>query len=96
MDEDVQFGIGEAIYQLVVKREAVARAGWNGKDMFLYYVDEGKYPAKSEIARKYWGETALVPYQPYIAMKTVQGTVVPWLASQTDILADDWIVVKVD
>jgi hypothetical protein len=33
-----------------------------------------------------------VPYQAYIAMKTVQGTVVPWLASQTDMLAEDWEV----
>ena len=29
----------------------------------------------------------------YIAMKTAQGNVVPWLASQTDMLADDWGIV---
>lgn len=68
----------------------VARSGWNGKGMFLYYVPEGQYPARTEIAKKEWGEYALVPYQAYIAMKTVQGTVVPWLASQTDVLAEDW------
>ena len=28
----------------------------------------------------------------YIAMKTAQGNVVPWLASQTDVLAGDWCV----
>jgi hypothetical protein len=70
----------------------VARAGWNGKGMFLYYVPEGAYPARTEVAKKEWGENALVPYQAYIAMKTVQGTVVPWLASQTDMLAKDWEV----
>ena len=31
-------------------------------------------------------------FLPYIAMKTAQDTVVPWLASQSDMLADDWIV----
>ena len=72
--------------------ERVARAGWNGKGMFLYYVPEGAYPARTEVAKKEWGENALVPYQAYIAMKTVQGTVVPWLASQTDMLAKDWEV----
>lgn len=70
--------------------ERVARAGWNGKGMFLYYVPEGQYPARTEVAKREWGEDALVPYQAYIAMKTVQGTVVPWLASQTDMLAEDW------
>jgi hypothetical protein len=27
-------------------------------------------------------------------MKTVTGDLVPWLASQSDMLADDWIVVS--
>lgn len=71
----------------------VRRAGWNGKGMFLYHVPEGKYPARTEVAKKEWGESALVPYQAYIAMKTVQGTVVPWLCSQTDMLAEDWELV---
>jgi hypothetical protein len=31
---------------------------------------------------------------PYIVMKTVQNEYVPWLASQTDLLADDWEVVE--
>ena len=30
---------------------------------------------------------------PYIQMKTADNKVVPWLASQTDILSDDWSVV---
>lgn len=71
----------------------VARSGWNGKGMFLYYVPEGAYPARTNIAKKEWGEDALVPYGAYIAMKTAQGNVVPWLASQTDVLADDWTIV---
>lgn len=70
----------------------VARQGWNGKGMFLYFVPEGAYPARTPVAKAEWGEDALVPYQAYIAMKTVQGTVVPWLASQTDMLAEDWEV----
>ena len=30
---------------------------------------------------------------PYIYMKTAQGDLVPWLASQTDILSNDWRIV---
>jgi hypothetical protein len=70
----------------------VSRIGWNGKDMFLYYVPEGQYPARTKAARDAFGEDGLVPYRPYIAMKTAQGDVVPWVASQSDILADDWII----
>lgn len=68
----------------------VARSGWNGKGMFLYHVPANAYPAQTEVAKKEWGENSLVPYGAYIAMKTVQGNVVPWLASQTDVLAEDW------
>jgi hypothetical protein len=70
----------------------VARSGWNGVGMYLYHVPPGEYPARTAIAKAEWGEEGLVPYQAYIAMKTVQGTVVPWLASQTDMLAEDWKV----
>lgn len=80
---------GEALHKLRTGK-AVTRTGWNGKGMFLYLVDAGNYPAASPVAKVAWGD-ALVPYGPYIAMKTAQGNVVPWLASQTDVLATDWI-----
>lgn len=72
---------------------AVARAGWNGKGMFLYHVAANAYPAQSEIAKRFWGEDAKIPYRAYIAMKTVDNDVQVWTASQTDMLADDWRIV---
>lgn len=69
----------------------VARAGWNGKGMYLYHVPAQSYPAVTEVAKKEFGD--MVPYGAYIAMKTAQGNVVPWLASQTDLLAEDWAVI---
>ena len=74
---------------------AVGRKGWNGKGMFIYLVPANEYPAQTGIAKAHFGENAHVPYGGYIAMKTAQGNVVPWLASQTDILADDWEIVDV-
>lgn len=71
----------------------VARSGWNGKGMFLYLVPSASYPAQTGAAKAYWGDDAKVPYGAYIAMKTAQENVVPWLASQTDMLANDWQVV---
>ena len=76
------------------KGKKVSRRGWNGKGMFLYYVPEGRYPARTDAAKSIATEDGKVDYGAYIAMKTAQGNVVPWLASQTDILADDWEVVE--
>lgn len=76
------------------KGAKITRRGWNGKGMFLYYVPEGRYPARTDAAKSIATEDGKVDYSAYIAMKTAQGNVVPWLASQTDILADDWEVVE--
>lgn len=67
----------------------ISREGWNGKGMFLYYVPANEYDALTEVAKREFGDK--VPYGAYIAMKTAQGNVVPWLASQTDLLSNDWL-----
>jgi hypothetical protein len=69
----------------------IARDGWNGKGMFVYYVPGGVYPTQTRAAKLCFGDS--VEYGPYLAMKTVQGIVVPWLASQTDIVAKDWVII---
>lgn len=56
--------------------------------MFIYYVPENSYKAQTDAARSTFGED--VPYGAYLAIKTAQNNVVPWLASQTDVLAEDW------
>jgi hypothetical protein len=70
----------------------VTREGWNGKGMFLYYVGADYYPVKTEAAKSFYGLNSMVPYRAYIAMKTVTNEVVPWVASQSDILESDWII----
>ena len=63
--------------------------------MFIFYVPANSYSAlgnKNEtLVGMFIGD--MVPYQAYIAMKTVDNTIVPWLSSQTDILAEDWSIV---
>lgn len=70
----------------------IARKGWNGKGMYVYYVPGGDYPTQTESAKKEFGETA--HYNPYLAIKTVQGSVSTWVPSVNDCLADDWGVVE--
>jgi len=81
---------GEAIEALKVG-EKVSRAGWNGKGMFIYYVPANSYPVQTDAARSVFGD--MVPYRAYLAMKTVNDEVVPWLASQSDVLESDWEIV---
>ena len=83
----------QALYE-IKKGKKLARKGWIGKNMFIYYVPEGKYPAHTDISRDLANIDGLVPYEAYIAIKTVRGTVVPWLCSQTDMLAEDWYIVE--
>jgi hypothetical protein len=73
----------------------VARAGWNGKGMFIYRVPANKYPTSNNPDSPVEGmfKDNLVPYGAYYAMKTADNNVVPWLCSQTDMEAEDWCVV---
>ena len=87
------FDFGEAIRRLKAGQK-VARKGWNGKGMFLYYVPVASYTPCTPIGEECATDNGKVPYGVYIAMKTAQGNVVPWLASQTDMLAEDWVVVE--
>lgn len=66
----------------------VARHGWNGKGMFVYLVPGGIYSAQTQVAKKEFGSK--VPYGAYLALAATDGLVYPWLASQSDVLAEDW------
>lgn len=71
----------------------VARDGWNGKGMFIYYVPPAAYKAQTVVAKQYFGEDAMVPYNGYFAIKNVNNTVSTWVPSVNDCLANDWMIV---
>ena len=74
----------------------VARAGWNGKGMYLILVNGTKYAELTE-GTPYAVATGgnIVTINPHIDMMTATGEMQPgWLASQTDMLANDWQVVE--
>jgi hypothetical protein len=68
---------GEALENLKLGKR-VARKGWNGKGMWLELQTPDAHSKMS---------------LPYIYMKTADNHLVPWLASQTDMLSDNWEVV---
>ena len=67
-------GIGEAV-ELMREGNTVTRLGWNGPDQRL----------EMQVPDEHSKMTL-----PYIYIRTVQGDLVPWLCSQTDLLATDW------
>lgn len=64
----------------------VARSGWNGKGMYLIYFS----PVAHGFADAFEVCGEVKPLLPFIIMKTANDMYVPWLASQSDVLADDW------
>lgn len=77
----------------------VARDGWNGKGMWL-----AMSPGAIDLpADKFWagpnrefaeGNGGKATVRPYITMKSADGEIVAWTASQSDVLAEDWCVVR--
>lgn len=65
----------------------VSRQGWNGKGMFLFLI-----PIDWEFYSDIEGIEGL-PTEPFICMKTADNKLIPWLASQADLLAEDWGIV---
>lgn len=74
----------------------IARSGWNGKGMYLYLVKGSTFVVNRPPLNEIMAEGTRVTYHPHIDMKTSDGTCVPWLCSQTDMLADDWVEVKIN
>lgn len=84
------FGLAVAALK---KGHKVARAGWNGKGMFLFLVAGSTFQVNRPPLLGIYPEGTTVNYCPHIDMKTADDKVVPWLASQTDVLAEDWVMV---
>jgi hypothetical protein len=88
------FDFGKAI-ELLKSGGRVARQGWNGKGMFLFLVPGSTFKVNRPPLLGIYAEGTEVQYHAHIDMKTAQGYVVPWLASQADMLAEDWVTVDV-
>ena len=71
----------------------VQREGWNGKGMFLFLVPGSTFEVSRPPLLGIYPLGTVVNYHAHIDMKTADGTVVPWLCSQTDMLANDWRLV---
>jgi len=90
---------GDAI-EAAKQGERIARAGWNGKDMWVAYspgnpvTPAGQFWSQANAAYAHSQPGHHVAVLPCFTMKTATGEILMgWLASQTDMLADDWTIV---
>jgi hypothetical protein len=100
---------GEAI-QALKEGKLVSRSGWNGKGMFIFMRPSDEIDIATVInvvksipasVKEYYDRVGFeqglikIKFTAYICMKAADGTIVNgWLASQTDMLAEDWEVVE--
>lgn len=92
------------------KGQRVCRSGWNGKGMYIYLFggntptmspvsDEEPYPLIEGVRQDLFalGPVGTTIRLPHINMRAASGSIVTgWLASQTDMLAEDWEVLPND
>lgn len=94
-ESEIKFDFGVAIRKLKEGKK-VARKGWNGSGMYVYFVPAASYPVQRNNLETMGGEFEgdMVPYREYLALKTAQGDVATWAPSVSDALATDWHLIK--
>lgn len=91
-----------AALEAVKQGKRVAREGWNGKGMFVFQrpadtLPEDFLPKVKSLPETVKGFLAsrggAVAFTAYLCMYAADGSIVNgWLASQTDMLAEDWAI----
>lgn len=85
--------MGDAI--VAMKNGAkVAREGWNGADMFCFLVRGSTFKVNRPPLLGIYPDGTEIQYRPHIDMRTANGDIVPWVASQSDLLTEDWYTVQ--
>ena len=80
------------ILHLVKHNKLAAREGWNGKGMYIFLVPGSEFTVNRVPLLGIYADGTKVKYHAHIDIMTAEGYVVPWLASQSDLLADDWYI----
>ncbi len=95
----VKYGMGEGdsfseALEGIKLGQKWARKGWNGKGMFIFLVPGSTFKVNRAPLLGIYPEGTEIKYHAHVDMKTSDGQIVPWLCSQTDMLANDWVIVE--
>lgn len=84
---------GDALVALK-QGQRVARKGWNGKNMYVFLADDVEFSTDADIS-EFYGSADGVYVATMLVIRTARGNLQPgWLASQADMLAEDWYIVE--
>lgn len=83
----------ETALRYIKDGKRVARKNWNGQEMFIFLVPGSTFKVNRAPLLGIYPEGTEITYHAHIDMKTTQGYIVPWLASQADLLSNDWVLV---
>lgn len=81
------------VLDLVKQGRKAARLGWNGKGMFIFLVPGSTFQVNRPPLLGIYPEGTTINYRPHIDMRAANGEIVPWIASQSDLIENDWVVV---
>lgn len=79
---------GHAI-ELIKEGFKLARKGWNGNGMYIEYVAAEDW---NSISLERPGFADELKPRPWLGIKTVDDQFMPWVPSQSDVLAEDWVI----
>ena len=88
-----EHGIGWAVKQMQ-GGDRVCRSGWNGKGMFVFLVPGSRFQVNRPPLLGIYPEGTTIDYHAHVDMRTSDGKIVPWLCSQSDLLATDWQIAE--
>lgn len=95
MNPDDTFDFATAIRYIKLGHR-VARTGWNGQNMFVFLVPGSVFKVNRPPLLGIFKEGTEINYRPHIDMRTANGEIVTWVASQSDLLEVDWYEVKAE
>lgn len=72
----------------------VYRTGWSGNGMFVFLVPGSVFKVDRPPLLGIYKAGTEIRYHAHVDIKTANGVIVPWLCSQSDMLADDWKLVE--
>lgn len=92
---------GQAL-EAVKDGKSARRSFWNGRGMSIYMVTGAIDARRTEtfvsgVSRMHFdnGDADIITRMPHLALRAADGTIVSgWLASQTDMFADDWEIIR--
>ena len=87
-----QMDFSKALLEIKAGKK-LARSGWNGVGQFVFLVPGSRFTVNRPPLLGIYPEGTEIDYCPHIDIRNAQGQIVPWLASQGDLMATDWVEV---